>query len=80
MTEEVKVRSFSEMAKDSQWVRPETMLVMRKKGLSYPSYYNAEKNKWGGLLEATIYTGNEIPNMEDAEAVDYRVITGLNKE
>lgn len=80
MTEEVKVRSFSEMAKDSQWVRPETMLVMRKKGLSYPSYYNAEKNKWGGLLEATIYTGNEIPNMEDAEAVDYRAITGLNKE
>ena len=80
MSEEVKEKLFSEMGQGNVgWVRPKSMLVMRKKGISYPSYYNAEKNKWGGLLEATIYTGNEIPNMEDAEAVDYREITGLKK-
>lgn len=80
MTEEVKVRSFSEMAKDSEWVRPETMLVIKRKNISYPSYYNAHKQKWGGLLEATVYTGNEVPEVKDGEIVDYRAITGLNKE
>lgn len=78
MTEEVKETLFSEMGKSNvEWKKPESMLVMKKKGISYASYYNAEKNKWGGLLEATIYTGNEVPNMEDAEVVDYRAITGL---
>lgn len=69
MTEEVK--------SNIGWTSPESMLVMRKKDISYPSYYNAEKNKWGGLLEATVYTGNEIPNMEYAEAVDYRELVGI---
>jgi hypothetical protein len=56
----------------------ETMLVMKRKNVSYASYYNAEKNKWGGLLEATIYTGNEVPNMEDiAEVVEYKKEVGL---
>lgn len=80
MTEEVKETLFSEMGKNNvEWKRPETMLVMKKKGISYSSYYNSEKNKWGGLLEATIYTGNEVPNMEDAEVVDYRELVGINK-
>lgn len=69
---------FSDMVKNSTpYVRPEKMLVLKHKGWNYPSYYNAHKNTWGGLLEATVYTGNEIPNIPEAEAVDYREITGI---
>lgn len=78
MTEEVKEQLFSEMGKSNiGWKRPETMLVLKKKGISYPAYYNVETKKFGPLLEATIYTDNEVPNVADAEVVDYRKIVGI---
>ena len=53
------------------------MLVLRHVGWGYPSYYNIHTHKWGGLLDATVYTGNEVPNVPDSEVVDYREITGI---
>lgn len=71
---------FNETLKNTEpYVRPEKMLVLRHKGWNYPSYYNAHKNTWGGLLDATVYTGNEVPDVPDAEIVDYREITGISK-
>lgn len=70
---------FEKLSQPSTWVKPETMLVLKSTKRSYPAYYNANKNKWGGLLEATIYTGNEIPEIPDTEAVDYRDICGIKK-
>lgn len=73
---EVSDKLFSEMANGDEWVKPEKMLVLKKTGISYDAYYNETKNKFGPLLEATIY--NDItPKVENAEIVDYRVITGL---
>lgn len=78
MTEEVKERLFSEMGKDNvDWKQPESMLVLKKKGISYSAYYNVSKNTFGPLLEATIYEGNEVPNVENAEIVDYREVIGV---
>lgn len=77
MTEEVKEKLFSEIGKDKEWIRPQTMLVLRKKGLSYPAYFNAKTNKFGPLLEATIYEDNEVPNVKDAEVLDYREVIGV---
>lgn len=78
MAEEVKEKLFSEMGQDNVgWKRPEKMLVIARKGVSYPSYYNAHTNKFGPLLKATIYTDNEVPNVADAEVVDYRKIVGI---
>lgn len=77
MTEEVKEKLFSEIGKGSTWVRPNTMLVLKKKGISYSAYYNAKTNKFGPLLEATIYEDNEVPNVEDAEVLDYREVVGV---
>lgn len=69
---------FSDMVKDSAtYVKPEKMLVLRHAGWSYPSYYNIHTHKWGGLLDATVYTENEVPNVPDSEVVDYREITGI---
>jgi len=80
MTEEVKETLFSEMGKNNEgWVRPESMLVIKRKNVSYASYYNAHEQKWGGLLEATIYTGNEVPEVKDGEVVNYRELVGTNK-
>ena len=55
------------------------MLILKSTKRSYPAYYNAHKNTFGGLLEATIYTGNEIPEIPDTETVDYRDICGIKK-
>lgn len=79
MTEEVQERKLSEIGKGNEWVKPESMLVIRRKNISYPAYFNAKTGKWGGLLDATIYTGNEVPDVKDGEVVDYREITGLKK-
>lgn len=62
---------FEKLNQPSTWVKPESMLVLKSTKRSYPAYYNAHKNTFGGLLDATIYTGNEIPEVADTEAVDY---------
>lgn len=77
MTEEVKEKLFSEIGQGSEWVRPNTMLVLKKTGISYSAYYNASKKSFGPLLEATIYEDNEVPNIENAEIVDYRELVGV---
>ena len=77
MTEEVKEKLFSEIGQGSEWVRPNTMLVLRKTGVNYPSYFNASTNSFGPLLEATVYEDNEVPNVENAEVVDYRKLVGV---
>lgn len=77
MAEEVKEKLLSEMGKSNEgWVKPESMLVIKRKNVGYASYFNAHKQKWGGLLEATIYTGNEVPEVKDGEVVDYRELVG----
>ena len=68
---------FEKLSQPSTWVKPESMLVLRSTKRSYPAYYNVYTHSWGGLLEATIYTGNEIPDVPDSEAVDYRDICGI---
>lgn len=68
---------FSETLKSETYVKPEKLLVLRHKERDYPSYYNEHTNKWGGLLDATIYTGNEVPDVPESELVDYREITGI---
>lgn len=69
---------FSEMGKDSTYVRPEHMLVLKASNRSYPAFWNAEKQKFGGLLEASIFTSPEsIPSVENTEVINYREITGI---
>jgi len=70
---------FERLSQPSTWVKPETMLVLKSTKRNYPAYYNAYKKSFGGLLEATIYTDNEIPEIPDTEAVDYRDICGIKK-
>lgn len=70
---------FEKLNQPSTWVKPETMLVLKSTKRSYPAYYNAYKKSFGGLLDATIYTGNEIPEIPDTEAVDYKDICGIKK-
>lgn len=78
MTEEVKEKLLSEIGKSNAgWTRPKTMLVLKKKGIAYSAYYNAHTNNFGPLLEATIYTNNEVPNVKDADIVDYREVVGV---
>lgn len=78
MTEEVKEKLLSEIGKNNAgWTRPKTMLVLKKKGIAYSAYYNAHINNFGPLLEATIYTDNEVPNVKDADIVDYREVVGV---
>lgn len=70
---------FSEMGKDSEpYLRPENMWVAKAANRDYPAYWNDEKKKWGGLLEATVWT-TEKPSIENAEIVSYREITGIKK-
>ena len=71
MTEEVKVRSFSEMAGGPKWEPAETMLVIKKGNVCWNQYWSEEKKKFGPLLEATIYT-DSVPTIEGGEAVSYR--------
>ena len=70
---------FSKFSEPSTYVRPEKMLVIKASNRNYPSYWNEEKQSWGGLLEATIYADREPATVENGEAVDYRVITGISK-
>lgn len=70
---------IQDMGTPTNYVKPETMLILKSTKRSYPAYYNAHKNTFGGLLEATIYTGNEIPEIPDTETVDYRDICGIKK-
>jgi len=71
---------FERLSQPSTWVEPTTILVVKSTKRSYPAYYNANENKWGGLLQATIYKAeSDVPNIEDSEAVDYRKEVGLLK-
>lgn len=60
------------------FIAPEYMNVLKRTNVSYDAYWNNEKQKWGGLIEATIFE-EETPNIENSEVVDYRVITGTKK-
>jgi len=70
---------FSEMLPKTAWVAPKTMLIIKNNSRNYKCYWSATKNKWSGLLEATIYTDNEVPNIKDGEIIDYRKEIGLVK-
>lgn len=74
---------MSELIRDlgtpTNFVKPESMLVIKSTKRSYPAYYNVYKHSWGGLLDATIYTGNEVPEIPDSKVVDYRKEVGLIK-
>lgn len=77
MTEEVKVRSFSEMAGGPKWEPAETMLVIKKGNVCWNQYWSEEKKKFGPLLEATIYNEKPTELAEGWEIVNYRdVISG----
>ena len=60
------------------FIASEYMNVLKRTNVSYDAYWNNEKQKWGGLIEATIFE-EETPNIENSEVVDYRVITGTKK-
>lgn len=78
MTEEVKEKLLSEIGKsNANWKKPEKMLVFKRKNIAYSAYYNEKTGKFGPLLEATIYTDNEVPNVKDADIVDYREVVGV---
>lgn len=78
MSEEVKEKLFSEMGQDNVgWKRPEKMMVIARKGVSYPSYYNEKTQKFGPLLEATIYCDTEPATVENGVVKDYREIVGI---
>lgn len=70
---------FKDIGTPNNWIKPETVLVLKSTKRSYPAYYNVYKHSFGGLLDATIYTGNEIPEIPDTEAVSYRKEVGLEK-
>ena len=70
---------FKDIGTPNNWVKSETVLVLKSTKRSYPAYYNVYKHSFGGLLDATIYTGNEIPEIPDTEAVSYRKEVGLEK-
>lgn len=65
---------LSEIGKGNNWVKPEKMLVLKKKNIAYSAFYNADKQTFGPLLEATIYNDDKIPEIKDAEIVDYREV------
>ncbi len=71
---------LSEIGKNSTWVKPERMLVIQRKNVSYNSFWNESKHKWGGLLDATIYSDDTtLPTFQDVEysVVDYRELTNI---
>jgi len=72
---------FSEIGQNgTPYIRPEVMNVIKATNRDYPAYWNEEKQKWGGLLEATIYTENSsLPTLENSEVVSYRKLTGIEK-
>lgn len=76
MTEEVKVRSFSELTQDNGWVKPENMYVIKSKGIDWEQYWNEETRSMGGLINATIYYEKPTELAEGWEIVDYKEITG----
>lgn len=63
---------------NKSFIIPEYMNVLKRTNVSYDTYWNNEKQKWGGLIDATIFDEN-TPNIENSEVVDYRVITGTKK-
>lgn len=67
---------FSDMAKNEPYVKPEEMWVVKASNRSYPAFWNKDKEKWVGLLDATIYYDKVEPG-ENAETVDYREIVGI---
>lgn len=63
---------------NNHFIAPKYMNVLKRTNVRYDAYWNNEKQKWGGLIEATIFDG-ETPIIENSEVVDYRVITGVKK-
>lgn len=70
---------LSEIGKGNSYERPENMFVIKRKNISYDSYFNQDTQQYSGLLNATIYHTSEIEIPSDGELVDYRKITGLSK-
>ncbi len=69
---------FSEMGKSNlNWTRPEKISVI-KGNFDWDCYYNAETDKFGPLLEATVYTIDVPRSIENGSIVDYRELLGLN--
>lgn len=68
---------FSEIGKNSDWVRPEHIYVIKRTGVEYAQYWSEDKQKFGPLLEATYY--NDMPQeiMKNGEVVDYREVVGV---
>lgn len=68
---------FSELQNRKPYVAPENILVIKRAGVDYLQYWSEEKNKFGPLLEATIY--NETPTnvVDNGEVADYRKLVGL---
>lgn len=70
-------KMFSEIGKNSDWVRPEHIYVIRRTGVEYAQYWSEDKKRFGPLLEATSY--NTVPTnvVENGEVVDYREVVGV---
>lgn len=54
--------------------------VIKNKVRTYDCYWNETKQKYTGLLDATLYDNKEtLPNVEEGEVVSYNEVIGLNK-
>lgn len=75
MTEE---RMFPE---PKEFVKVDKFVVKDSKGF-YDRYWNFDKNKWSGLLEASMLTKEELdtkPIPENGEILDFEVVSGVKK-
>lgn len=72
------METFSELEKNT-FVPPKQILVIKRTNVDYEQYWSEEKNRFGPLLEATIYDGKTLPEIcnEYAEMIDYREVIGV---
>ena len=55
------------------------MKVIKNIVRDYDCYWNAETNKWTGLINATVFDDNEnVAEVEEGKLLDWNDVTGLS--
>lgn len=68
---------LSELMKESNWVAPENIYVIKREDVDYDQYWSDVTHKFGSLLEATTYTTMPKDVVYKGVVVDYRKVIGI---
>lgn len=68
---------FSDMMKESNWKAHEKVSVIKRANVDYDQYWSEKNQKFGPLLEATLYEDVEVPSVNGGVEVNYREVIGL---